>query len=315
MEKGRQYFKVPELKFSGYGVIMVGFHRVPKTEEDKERFKKSRSDVPDNNYSTDTVLKRVANKVTTKVMSEMKYMHCEVAFKKSMFYNTTDAPSTVVAYGVFRTDKDGKRGKVWCKERTFMSPYYDWIFLKVPLDKAYKVAEFHQNQIGKPFNSKGVVGVYTLPSETDGKSWYCVPLHMCGLEYGGVVKGYAKDATRMTVDEFYNILKRNEYRTLVEMTPLERYKKSKEDQIRLITYTKPLISSSANDLGYVKRRSGDASKSKGRRRKKNVVVYTGFREYESAIEGIPTPNRSKRKPQKSQRRKAKIASSCDFPES
>lgn len=295
--EGKGYFRVPNHESSTHELIMFGFHRVPKSETDVKAHERMRAAVPDDNITNDSLFKRVSNSVQSKIISEMKYMHCEVAFKKTMFNHTTDAPDTAVAFGVFNTDRDGNRGSVWVKERTFISPFYDWLFLKVPKKVAYAYAKFHQDQVGKPFDSGGLRGVYTIPGECDGHSWFCVSLHMFGANKVGLIKGYEKDCSKATVDEFYNIMSRNKYRTTMEMIPLDQYRYSKCRVDDLL----PELSPSA------KGRRGVSAPSMSHHSDGSVKRYTktgarierGYREFENVIPGVVVP----RAPSKGARRK------------
>jgi len=265
---------------------MFGFHRVPKSETDIKTHERMRAAVPEDNITNDSIFKRVSNSVQSKIISGMKYMHCEVAFKKSMFNHTTDAPDTAVAFGVFNTDRDGNRGTVWVKERTFMSPYYDWIFLKVPKRMAYAFAKFHQDQVGKPFDSGGLRGVYTIPGECDGNSWFCVSLHMFGANKVGIIKGYEKDCSKATVDEFYNIMSKNKYRTTMEMIPLDQHRYSKCRVDDLLPELSHNMKGKRGISAPVIYRHGRVPK---RYTKTGARIERGYREFENVVPGVAVP--------------------------
>lgn len=308
-------YNVPTSVEESKEIIMFGFHKVPKSEDDKEKFEKSRSAVPEVNDTNDTFLKRLMNMGQHMVISDMKYMHCEVAFNnKGMFHNTSKDPRTAVAFGVFNTDRNGKKGKVWKKERTYMSPYYDWIFLEVPRKLAHRYAQFHEEQVGKAFNPAGLRGIYTGPGECDGKSWYCVSLHMFGADKVGLIKGYREDCTKTTVDEFYNIMKRNKYRKRIEMTPLQRYIESQFTLDSVLPELHRKKSSSTPKMIKQKQRRQQRSS----RKKSGAVISRGDEDFESQISGIVVPgassSRRRRKTSKSTTTKPKIQGYCLLPE-
>lgn len=289
-KKKKKWYKVPNLQSSTHETIMFGFHRVPKSEQDIAVYERMRSAVPEENDTNDTIFKRWTNKIQSKVISEMKYMHCEIAFNKSLFENTSDAPDTAIAYGVFNTTRDGKRGEVWVKERTYMSPYYDWIFLSVPRKMAYKCAQFHQDQVGKPFDAAGLRGVYTTPVECDGKAWFCVSLHMCGAEYAGIIEGYINVCTKTTVDEFYDIMSKNKYRVSMKMIPLDQHRSSKCTVDSLLEEI-PSIKGPTNTKG---RRAASTPQMKeySTRRKSGARSIRGHSAFERVTPGISVPQYS-----------------------
>ena len=114
------------------GLIMLGFYRNPRGEEEREMAKRSGSAVPQVNDTNDTWYKWVASTTAGAVMKDMKYVHCEAVFSKSLFDGITDWDHTAVAYVVYRTGRDGGLGKVEVRERSFLAPLYDWVFLSLP---------------------------------------------------------------------------------------------------------------------------------------------------------------------------------------
>lgn len=313
---GKRAYRVPDYSSSSHEIIMFGFHKVPKTDEDIKTYKHLRSAVPEQNDTNDTIFKKISSVFQSSVISGMKYMHCEVAFKKTMFQDTSDAPDTAIAYGVFNTTRDGERGKVWVRERTYMNPNYDWVFLEVPKKMGYIYAKFHQDQVGKPFDPSGLRGVYTIPGKCDGSSWFCVSLHMYGAEKAKLINGYLKDCTSTTVDEFYDIINNSEYKVRMGMIPLDqhRYSKVTIDELLPEFYAPP------------------SERTKGRRtvstpiiENNGIIRHTstganigrGLQAFESTMPGVVVPTYSGRRRKKgvNKTEKRPIFVDCFLPES
>jgi len=235
----RQYYSIPVVNVgTSKEIVILPFHRVPKTKNEIETFERGRAAVPEVNSSNDTVMKKISGYFHHQVLSKSRYMHCEIVFKKSMFVGASSAPNTAVAYLVQRTKRDGSPGGVEKRERTFMSKCYDYIFLRVPKKMAWKMAKLCESTVGRPFDSNGSKGIYTIAEDFDGSKFFCVSHVMHILSVGGVIKGYEDSIMRTTVDELYDIMKRNKYKAKLELIPYEEHVISKatiDDVIPVVT--------------------------------------------------------------------------------
>jgi len=227
--KTPQYYRFPtETKRSNTELIMIMFKRVPKTEEELKQHQKNVARVPGlvSSNKKDTWMKTITVKVQDRVLTGMKYMHCEIAFNNSMFTGGTKDESKAIAYYVTAFDREGNPGTVSKMERTFMSNQYkDRIILEVPRKKAFLAAEYCEKQMGKPFDDNGSRGIYWIADEFNESKFFCVSLTVAALQHSKIISGY--DPMKTTVDQLYSIVKRHPLRSDTALVPYEKEKVKK----------------------------------------------------------------------------------------
>ena len=154
-------------------------------------------------------------------LSDKKYCHCEVAFNKT---NNSLNDLTCLAFGVF-SDKG-----VFCENRTFSNPAYDWIWINVTEKQKERALKFCNAQVGKEFD---YWGAHLMPlwagSEPQGDKWWCGSFTLAVLHEAGILTSCRNGS--MSIDDIIDFLQEHPNKT-GRITPynlhqLEQYYKGK----------------------------------------------------------------------------------------
>lgn len=180
---------------------------------------------------TPSFITSILDRLSSFYISRQNYVHCELAFLKK------DKADNCVAFGVFTETG------VFCKERTFNNPDYEWLFLSVKPDQAAAIYRFcclnvrMDGRIGGDFDRWGAFRSCFWPvSAHERKGWWCISFVVRALQEGGILICYIPEA--MDVDDTVELLRRHPTKTN-HFCPLDMQKLDKGEFSRYLFDTPP----------------------------------------------------------------------------
>lgn len=155
---------------------------------------------------TPSVVASLLERLSSVYIARQTYVHCELAFMKK------DQANNCIAFGVFTETG------VFCKERTFSNPDYEWLFLSVRPDQAAAIYRFCMLKVkidgstGGDFDRWGAFRSCFWPvSAHERKGWWCISFVVRALQEGGILLCYIPEA--MDVDDTVELLQRHPKKT------------------------------------------------------------------------------------------------------
>ncbi len=190
------------------------------------------------------VYNKVRDFITSRMMKDMDFKHCELAFDQEMLPASKLVPVNDVPYGpdcLIAYGTNLKDGEIFRKPRTFKprsvqdkhgnvkstsgfgDDAYEWINLRYPKRDVQKLVQLIEQEVGKPYDASALERLLVFPKELqarenwDKQGWHCTNFTVSMLQQVGFLNGM--DPNCVSADDVYHYLKDNQYESVLFKTP------------------------------------------------------------------------------------------------
>lgn len=203
------FSKMNQEQRSELWIALTYVDRVKNDELKKAQQARERNQRTYINNQNESIFSWIKAKIVDAYINSSMYVHCEVVFPPTeSSLHERKSP----CYGVY-SDQG-----VFSGERTFANPAYSWIFLKVNRSEYTKAVTFCVNQVGKPYDSTGMMRSVIFPKKMNEDRWWCVSFAIRALQEAGILR-YVNPAA-MDVDDLVYVLSKHP-RRFYAVTPMD----------------------------------------------------------------------------------------------
>jgi len=107
-------------------------------------------------------------------------------------------------YYTFSTDFEHNTHVV--SRKTFAKTGWRWVIVMCSEEQELAMHNFCVAQLYKPFSRAGIIGLYLVPTDTNGESWFCSQFVLAALRAGGLACGWQWPAHTVKPHELYEYI-------------------------------------------------------------------------------------------------------------